>query len=233
MTETTNYKLKKPEDNDYADISILNQNMDKLDVTLFDMKNETEGIQSSVAYIESGEEEPVATLPNDADTLGGKPKTYYEGLVSGHNTAEDAHADIRESLEGKAPLENPAFSGTPTVGGKEVAVSRTVKITELLNGWTAWGNSYYPRATRSGDMVNVAGVLDSSSTGKLDSGTTLFVLPEGYRPAVGRALTCQHMNGPKCIIVSANGNVNIDVTGLGTWSTGRYFFDFTFPIKEG
>ena len=32
--ETTNYKLKKPTDNENADIAVLNENMDKIDATL-------------------------------------------------------------------------------------------------------------------------------------------------------------------------------------------------------
>ena len=34
MTTTTNYNLKKPEYNDYADVEVLNENWDKVDEAL-------------------------------------------------------------------------------------------------------------------------------------------------------------------------------------------------------
>lgn len=66
-TETTNYKLKKPEYNEYVDIGVLNENFDVLDEKVADVEDKL----------------------NNLDI----PTPDVSGQIEIHNDAEDAHSE--------------------------------------------------------------------------------------------------------------------------------------------
>lgn len=69
MTETPFYKLKKPGENDYADINVLNENMDVLDQALHRL---------STVYA-AGETPPEDTRLLWVDTGSGCVIKFYDG----------------------------------------------------------------------------------------------------------------------------------------------------------
>lgn len=54
MTQTDNYNLKKPDQNDYYDIDIYNENVDTVDTTLAGKLDKTGGAMSGTLTMESG-----------------------------------------------------------------------------------------------------------------------------------------------------------------------------------
>lgn len=108
MEQTTNLKLNKPGANDYADVAVLNTNMDKLDeaVSKLNTGKATLGADGKV---------PVEQLPD----MHYDPTGTAVAAVQQHNTAGDAHADIRQAVTAAKSVTgttNPTQSTVGTVG---------------------------------------------------------------------------------------------------------------------
>lgn len=89
MDITTNYNLKKPAREDFYDIKDFNDNMDIIDAEL---KNTNVSNENIALFGEGG---GLGTgIPTDAELLGGKPASYFEGLVD--NIAGDVSANTSD-----------------------------------------------------------------------------------------------------------------------------------------
>lgn len=68
MAETKNYKLKKPEGNEYANIEDINNNMDKIDDALDGKVDKKAGKGLSTNDYNNTDKNKVANLPSDTNT---------------------------------------------------------------------------------------------------------------------------------------------------------------------
>lgn len=104
-TYTTNYNLKKPADSDFINIADLNGNADIID----------EELKKRPVVGENGKL-PDNLLPDLSETY--EEKGAANKAVSAHNTSTNAHNDIRNKLDKKAPVPiiGTAPPTTSTVG---------------------------------------------------------------------------------------------------------------------
>lgn len=109
MTETVNYKLKKPGENDWVDINVLNENADAIDAIL----------QEKLDAAQKGAAGGVAALDERGKILGGQlPEMNYDPAGSA-----DA---VQTILEGHAGNKNNPHGVTAAQIGAEVAGSASV-----------------------------------------------------------------------------------------------------------
>lgn len=103
MTYTENYRLKKPDGEEFIDIEDLNQNMEKIDTQLKAQAQKAEGDGTKVQEIQAALNEkadlkngkvPVEQLP----AMNYDPKGTAVTAVSNHNSSAGAHADIRQAV---------------------------------------------------------------------------------------------------------------------------------------
>jgi hypothetical protein len=121
-----------------------------------------------------------------------------------------------------------AESVTDAGGAHGLKMSNINLNAALVNGWDAYTTPV--TATRIGNRVFVSGGIKE---GTVTAGTTIFTLPEGYRPAeVVFVPVTQHTATPgvKHLRVNQDGTVIVD--NNYAWSTGSYFFDFNFYTME-
>lgn len=86
----------------------------------------------------------------------------------------------------------------------------------LKNGWANYGSSYgsatYTKT--SDDVVTLAGLIKGGTT---SNGTTLFTLPEGYRPLERQVFLVASADEAARIDVQPNGVVTIQGNGSSSW----------------
>lgn len=144
----------------------------------------------------------------------------------------------KEAFEKIVLLLNPfiadtagALSGRLTVGDNVSASYKTIRcvipgneyitITDLQNGWIAYGSPYNTpgyRITMDG-LVYLTGVIKSGTTG---TGTLLFTLPEGYRPSATKIFSLSKAGGAGVweVEIAANGQVTVGPRNAdSTWSS--------------
>lgn len=89
----------------------------------------------------------------------------------------------------------------------------------LLNSWAAFATGSDAKAVKGGKIVSLSGMLKS---GTVTNGTTLFVLPAGWRPRAAYWFTCPTNAGTAKISVDTGGNV-----------VGQAGLDATFTSVSG
>lgn len=94
-----------------------------------------------------------------------------------------------------------------------VKAKRTFLKPSLLNGWVPYSQGYYePTYYKDHDgMVYLGGLLRG---GAVASETTLFILPDGYRPKYTRTFTVVSPHVDASLYVDSAGNVRIASTDL-------------------
>jgi hypothetical protein len=150
----------------------------------------------------------------------------------------DFPAEQQETFEKVVTILNPwlgdvtgALSGRLTIGDNVSASYKTfrctipqnafIPITDLQNGWVAYGSPYnLPgyRITMDG-LVYVRGVIKDGTTG---SGTLLFTLPDGYRPDATKIFALAKSGGAGLweAEIAANGQVIVGPRNAdATWSS--------------
>lgn len=99
-TQTTNYKLTKPGENDTVEINDLNNNFDKIDETLFNKVEKVVGKGLSANDYTDEDKQTVGTIVNKVEKIEGK------GLSTNDYTNEDKKsvntiANKVDKVEGK------------------------------------------------------------------------------------------------------------------------------------
>ena len=123
MQQTTHYNLKKPEENDYADIAALSEDMDIIDTTMFGKIDATEkGQADGVATLGSDGKLPAAQKPAyTASEVGAVPTTR---TVNGKALSADVTLtgdDIKTSASDETPISSSlANTALSTLGGVPV-----------------------------------------------------------------------------------------------------------------
>uniref|UniRef100_UPI004025A81A hypothetical protein n=1 Tax=Eubacterium sp. TaxID=142586 RepID=UPI004025A81A len=87
---------------------------------------------------------------------------------------------------------------------------------ELLNGWVNFSPDYEPTSywKDKNEIVHLSGVIKNGTT---EDGTTLFILPEGYRPDKNEMFSTISFNALCRIDVSSGGLVSVEYGGNRNW----------------
>ncbi len=102
MQQTTHYNLKKPEENDYADIAALSEDMDIIDTTMF----------GKIDATEKGQADGVATLGSDGKIPAGQiPATAYDPSGSAAAVQGNLNAHIADAVKHITAEERTAWNG--------------------------------------------------------------------------------------------------------------------------
>lgn len=84
-------------------------------------------------------------------------------------------------------------------------------VPTLLNGWVAYGGGFDPfEARKVNGVVHIAGLIKD---GTVTSGTVLFVMPVGWRPAQTK-IVCAYTSGNITARVDAAGSGNVSANAL-------------------
>ena len=166
--------------------------------------------------------------------MGLRPKQIGLSLEDFENFPEEQ----QETFEKVVTILNPwlgdvtgALSGRLTIGDNVSASYKTIRctipgneyipITNLQNGWVAYGSPYNApgyRITMDG-LVYLTGVIKDGTTG---TGTLLFTLPEGYRPSATKVFVLAKAGGAGNweVEIAANGEVTVGPRNAdATWSS--------------
>lgn len=101
MQQTTHYSLKKPEENDYADIAALSEDMDIIDTTMY----------GKIDATEKGQADGVATLGSDGKIPAGQiPATAYDPAGSAAAVQGNLNTHIADAVKHITAQERTAWN---------------------------------------------------------------------------------------------------------------------------
>jgi len=119
--KTTNYGLTKPLPEEFYDVNVQNGNMDIIDENLKKISEDAK------KYTD--------------EKLNDIPTPDVSGQIDAHNTDSSAHADIREKVDGKAPMAISVYTNyIPSAGWYRVFKSNSASPTTCL---VQMGHDYY------------------------------------------------------------------------------------------
>ena len=110
-----------------------------------------------------------ASIPSSASAIGADPAGSADAAVSTHNTAPDAHADIRTALAGKQDAGSFAGSSTPG-GAATTALACTGNAATATTAASCTGNS--ATATTASSCSGNAATATALATARLINGTS-------------------------------------------------------------
>ena len=112
---------------------------------------------------------------------------------------------------------------------QEVATTDRLDELPLLNGWTLWGGSAYPpKVFKVGNICSIVGCIVG---GTATSGTTIFTLPEGFRPKRTESTPVLGADGKVYNLnISLNGNANTDNSWGTTWTNSLKMINIVFEV---
>ena len=155
-TYTTNYNLKKPADSDFINIADLNGNADIID----------EELKKRPVVGENGKL-PDNLLPDLSETY--EEKGAANKAVSAHNTSTNAHNDIRNKLDKKAPVPiigtAPPTTSTVGVVGQEY-IDTAAELVYHCTGAAATGYTWEVYSVGRSSKVNLTLYASSWSMAK-------------------------------------------------------------------
>lgn len=137
MTQTTNYKLKKPADNENADIADVNNNMDIIDAT---MKKISDGMEESAAT--AGNADIITTTNTSVPASAWVTDTTYDefpfraaiaitGCTIDHKP--DVTFSLADSLSSNfAPISETYAGGVCIYAGEKPATTIVIPTITLL-----------------------------------------------------------------------------------------------------
>lgn len=112
---------------------------------------------------------------------------------------------------------------------KEIATTDKIDISStLVNGWVQFATRKL-MVSKTGNIVTLAGAIKD---GVVTKGTTLFTIPEGYRP-VGypiQAIANQYVNPTVGRLYRINENGTVLIETDYDWVAGVYVFNVSYPI---
>lgn len=204
--------------------------------------------------------ELAAALNNDANfattmtnALAGKVAKAGD-TMTGNLTIPDGtaagHAVTKAQLDLKAPLANPALTGTPTAptaapGNNTTQIATTayvdaglaspawIEVTAFSGNWAHYLVSNYKLQYRKDTRTNIVwvkGVIKHTTTSPT-SPSTIFVLPVGYRPAAQIDITVPPQSNAgevRFIRVNTNGNVDLYFSAAPAADTSVRLQEFAF-----
>lgn len=115
MQQTTHYNLKKPEENDYADIATLSEDMDIIDTTMY----------GKIDATEKGQADGVATLGSDGKIPAGQiPATAYDPAGAASAVQGNLNTHIADAVKHITAEERTAWNdkaaGTHTHAASQI-----------------------------------------------------------------------------------------------------------------
>lgn len=173
-TQTTNLQLIKPDENDYYDISVQNENMDKIDETIHSLSTNVEEVKKSVSDgktlvanaitgkgISTSKDATFQTMATNISAIETKP-TLQAKTVALSTSSQTIKAD--SGYDGLSQVTVPAVSGNAVAG-------------DVLSGKTFASAS---GVNQSGTMVNNGAVNQTLAI----NGT--YTIPSGYHNGSGK-----------------------------------------------
>lgn len=143
----------------------------------------------------------------------GNPKVTIEGVNTLHPwvTRWDGNSYTPKSGDYVVaiPMRNKALWIMPIyISSAEVVIPNFTNLT-LMNGWAQYGPGYAAASyTKTKDgIVVLRGLLNSTTAAAMVGGTTIAVLPVGFRPSAKMIFTTLYRDTPARIDVFPNGEV--------------------------
>lgn len=221
MQKTANYGLNKPDGTDTVDISVLNGNMDTIDVKLKNNSDDTEALGEKVSS-------HLADMTSQANGKGASMIGVEDS--AGHFTGTNVEAVLNElftsASSGKSAIATAA--GSPSTSSEtfsQLATDITNGKNNIYNAITAKGA--IPTSKTFADLVSSIGNI---STGKKSANGTLTVDSSGVVSVNSLDFT------PTLIILGHRQNVSYAVSALywdGVLSDASYVCMYvTMPNGE-
>lgn len=166
--KTTNYGLTKPLPDEFYDINVHNENMDKIDAEL--KKKYGSDYKPSASDIGADASGSAAQALSDAkkytdQKFSSIPTPDVSGQIGAHNTNTSAHADIRSLANGALPKSGGTMTGDITLKGnptnnlhaapKQYVDGIAAKYTAVTLTTSAWTMSADGRYQQTVSVPNV------------------------------------------------------------------------------
>lgn len=142
MEQTHKYGLKKPDENDYCDVAVLNENMDAIETAL-------DGLEQGKAALDASGKIPAEQLPPMNYDPAGSAAAVQTGLNSHTGNKNNPHG-VTAAQVGAAASNHSHTAAQVGAAGKSIKTSKTIT--------TSWAGSNAPYT----QSISVEGVTATS-----------------------------------------------------------------------
>lgn len=117
---------------------------------------------------------------------------------------------------------------------QEISTTETRQLTasDMLNGWKGWADAYYPKLTRSGNLVTITGAVFNANP---VNNQNIIQLPIGFIPSTTQPAYGMSSTGPVGIGVFSTGYLVLDYSSnIGTaTSNGLIMLNISYSLNYG